>query len=232
MNQAKLKKQEHDELLNAWTEKYQEQIENGANFTIDGPINWDIWENTDLKILFLLKEAHGDYEPNLLPPSIGNSYSKNIARWRFALNTLYNNPSQKPKFPDNSIFENPSDSFSDIALVEVKKLNENKNISSNNEIKDYAKQDATFLKKQIEIINPQIVFCCYTDESYDIIFEDDSFTKLGSSINKCQAFKSNNKLVIDFYHPSTRNGNRDRELFDTLCELIIEGKIFSEFNWK
>lgn len=227
-------KQEHESLLFEWNKKYakledDEQIE----FTYDGPIDWETWEvKKNLKILFLAKESRGEYQPRVIPKELDNSFTKNIARWRFAIKSLFERPTEKPNFPSDSSL-NPKNSFSDIAIVEIKKLHENKGRSNNSEIKRYARNDKDFLCKQIDLINPHIVLCCNTQEiGYDIIYSDVEYIPISPTIEKCQCWKFGNRLVIDFYHPSIFGSHlTSQDLFSVLCNIISQGNVFDEFNW-
>ena len=123
------------------------------------------------------------------------------------------------------------ETINDIALIEVKKLNEGRSTSDDKEINMYAKIDKDFIKEQIDLINPDIILCCYTGEAYaDHLFIEDAWEKL-ISISKCNCYKDFNRLVIDFYHPSTRSDERAKELFDILCKMIKEGNVFKKFSW-
>jgi len=54
----------------------------------------------------------------------------------------------------------------EIAIIEVKKLNEGRGSSSYYNIRNFARQDKDFIKEQIELINPDIVFCCGKGDFY------------------------------------------------------------------
>jgi hypothetical protein len=225
------------ELLNRWQEERKEynDEEKGFCFTTDGILDFDIWEKQHPKILFLLKETHDDYtevdQPAPIDAGSGNYFWWNIARWKFAISQLFLDKNINPIFLDKDelLFRFPF--LDDIAIVEVKKKYEDKSISNNNEIKKYAKRDAKLLREQIDLINPNIVLCCYTQDSYDLIYEGVYYEEISPIIKKCRCWKFGERLVIDFYHPSTRTNSRAAELFNILCRMIKEGDVFNKFDW-
>ncbi|MDO8610298.1 MAG: hypothetical protein Q7R95_07145, partial [bacterium] len=55
-----------DDLFNNWNE---DPENSGSKFTWDGVVaenedDWNKWQNSRSKVLFLTKEAHSDYVPN------------------------------------------------------------------------------------------------------------------------------------------------------------------------
>lgn len=224
-----------DELFNRWKGARPEySMLNG--FTSDGPSNWDEWTQQKPRILFLLKEALDTFTPSeSTQHDIGSKpFGLNIAKWKFAIKKIYDNPNETLAFPSNDFIRNWSNNTnSDIAIVEIKKFDENKGTSERKIISKYAMNDSVFLKEQIKLINPQIILCCNTGDDYsNYLFDEDyDSNKPLISDSKCKCFKDFNRLVIDFYHPSTRNEKRAKELFEILCRMIIDGKVFDNFYW-
>jgi hypothetical protein len=206
------------------------------NFTVDGvaPQNWDKWNESKPKILFLLKENFTtDFEPQygveLRENGGRDQFSWNVARWRYVIKELFDNPRA------DIIYDkfNPALPVwvDDVALVEVKKLNEGASTSDNSDIKKYAKEDREFLQEQIEILNPDVIICCYTGDSYDQFrTPNEEYVELFRKSN-CPCYKDGNRLCIDFYHPSSFTPFNSIELFDILKEMIVEGDVFSQFEW-
>ena len=81
-----------------------------------------------------------------------------------------------------------------IAYIEVKKNAESKPRSDDNEIMEYAIRDRDYLKRQLDIIDPQIIFLGGTKKCYDLIEETKHIVH--------SMHKGNNRLIVDFYHPS------------------------------
>ncbi len=228
----------HIELLERWYKERPEYDTENANaeFCWDGPSNWNKWLKQKPKILFLAKEPHSGYQPCIDNKEISGVFNLNIARWKFAIKKICENSNETLSMPTDeglrSWTENKND---DISIVEVKKKNADLKRSSNTDIMEYAKKDKDFLKEQIDLINPDIVLCCYTVESYDIIYgneyTDDNIEKL-VSIEKVACWKHNNRLVIDFYHPSYWQYPQGVEgLFNLLCELLKNDLVLKRFDW-
>lgn len=219
---------QRNELFERWKKARPEYEGEGKRFTIDGIANFDAWKKSNPKILVLLKENHDEeYEPFWGLTVDSKPFSLNIARWRQILIELYNNPTTELSF--DSINLPPG--IEDIAIVELKKLNERKTPSVYNDIAKYAKQDKVFLIEQVELINPDIILCANTGDTLaDHVFNDDKWERLISN-SKCHCYKLDNRLIIDFYHPSTRTVGRAKELFDILYRLVKEGNVFEKFDW-
>jgi hypothetical protein len=225
-----------DELFSRWKQarpEYDNESED-KRFSLDGIEDYDQWSKSKPKIVFLLKEncaSDDNWEPRERIDRDANDFSLNIIRWRQLLIDLYNKSLNEPSF---SYAELPK-YVNDIALIEVKKLNERKNNSTPADLRQYAINDKDFIKEQIALLNPNIILCCntatfygrdiYGDEHWECLIQDSS----------CKCFKHGNRLVIDFYHPSIWWGaeeGRDRELFDILHRMITNGNIFENFNWE
>lgn len=221
------------ELFARWKQarpEYDNESE-GKRFSLDGIQNFDAWENSIPKILFLLKENRApedEWEPCQGINRDANPFSINITRWRQLIIDSYQ---KSPKEPSFSPLELP-EHVNDIAIIEVKKLNEGKGSSSYNDIRYYARKDRDFIREQIELINPDIIFCCSTGDFYgDDIYGDEQWEHLVHD-SRCDCYKHGNRLVIDFFHPSTRSGEKEKELFDIINRMIRQAKVFEKFNWE
>jgi hypothetical protein len=220
-----------DDLFGRWKQarpEYENEAE-GTRFTIDGIVNYDAWKKAKPKILFLLKENHDKtYEPYEGITVDSKPFSLNIARWRQLLIELYKNPANELSFENINLPKG----INDIAIVEVKKLNNRKSKSDNNEISKFAERDMEFLKEQIEIINPDIIFCGYTGDAYqNYLYNGNILWERLISDSNCHCFKDDNRLMIDFYHPSTFNATKDEQYFNILYKMIKNGNVFEKFDW-
>ncbi len=222
---------EHSELLDKWRLPYQAHLANeNYEFTLDGPSDWTRYSQQHPRILFLLKESHGEgWHPSIKKDMDKTRFSQNVTLWKYAINALYQNPAGKLDFPD--IWSIPNGDHSDIAFVEVKKLNESKPTSRNNEIKAYARKDKEFLKTQIDLLDPHIVLCAGTIDPYDVIYGEDydPYVDLSPNENR-KCWHLSDRLVIDFVHPSYWRTSAE-QLYYRLCSLITDGKVFEKFAW-
>ncbi|MBS1666725.1 MAG: hypothetical protein JST58_05045 [Bacteroidetes bacterium] len=205
-------------------------------FTWDGIVcsneeEWNKWKNSPIKILFLLKETFGGYHPmNTATLNISKPFSYNIALWSYVIDTIFRERKLLTEVP--SIKKLKPDTTS-IAIVEVKKCNQERSESVNSDIINYAKRDRSYLKEQIDLISPQVVFCCSTIDSYDIIYEDSPEDILLAREGNVKCWKqSNNRLIVDFYHPSyNKFPGGPKALFDLLCKLLGNGSVYENFDW-
>jgi len=241
-----------DELFDLWKKKYLNKefnhielphdfdVEN--NFVYDGILDFDIFEQQHPKILFLLKETFGGFTnisgKMYINEGSSNDFWPNVARWKIALKEIYKKPDEKPDFYSYGELIKRYGYIDDIALVNIKKIDLNLRGSNNKDIDKFAKEDKDFLKKQIEIINPHIIFCGGTFDSYEIMYDYEqmteiqriSFVKSGKTYKE-SCFLHNNRLVIDYFHPH-QQFHSQKNLFDYFCKMLIEGKVFQHFRWK
>jgi len=220
-----------NDLFDRWLTARPGYEDDEKEFTYDGISNFEEWEKQEPKILFLLKEARQGYHPSYPNQKVDGMFGINIARWKLAVKEIYTNRESHPVFME--AWQRPKNN-DDITMVEVKKVNDENPSSDINIINRYAEQDSAFLKEQIDLINPHVVFCCGTITAYgDFIYGDDEWETL-YSINEpkpCACFKHKIRLVIDFFHPILI-GSDPRMIFNLLCQLLKEGKVFDHFEWK
>lgn len=225
-------KERHSIILEEFYKKYQKLETDKYEYTWDGPSDWENWEKTTPKILFLVKEARKGFHPSVSSQSSDNKLAKNLFRWTIAINTAINQ-SKLSNFPDDNLIPPTMDG---LCIVEIKKLNEEKPTSNNNEILEYAKRDRYLLQQQIDILAPNIVVCCGDINWYDAIYENNYQVeeKLVIIDNK-SCWLVNDRLVLDFSHPSTwpnwvDPNEKDVSLFETLGQLmtnsIVQENIF------
>jgi hypothetical protein len=168
------------ELFTRWRLKRPEYINEaeGRRFSDDGIQNFDSYMSSKPKILFLLKENRApedEWEPSWGINRDANPFSWNITRWRQLLIDMYDKSAKEPTFLKHELPEH----VDDIAIIEVKKVNEGKGSSSYSDIRYYAREDKDFIKEQIRLINPDIIFCCSTGDFYsDDIYGDEPWEEL------------------------------------------------------
>ena len=203
-------------------------------FTIDGVLNYKNWETQTPKILFLLKESADGFidiagRGHNITKGNGPHFWWNICYWKY----LINNISTKRNYEFVSKFELPEVKnnnyiLDSISYVNIKKNNEGKTKSERNDILKYARQDKYFLKKQLDIIEPNVIFCSQdTFDAYKHIY-DSVLIKIN---NNC--FKHNERLIINFYHPSYGFMKGGREaIYNVLRDnLTFENNLMEQFNW-
>jgi hypothetical protein len=225
--------QKHRQLLEHWYAKYRDREVDTCEFTWDGPCDWELWDRQVPKIVFLVKEAREGFHPELKGQEITNKFGRNLLRWKNALTQLFHEPSLRISFPAQ---EQISGKLDDLVLIEVKKLDEGNARSSTPIINQYAAQDGPLLRQQFALIGPQVVVYCSTFEAYEII-HDYTYTKEEQlcTVEKRSSWNLDNRLVIDFCHPSIwpshkPDGQNDEDAFQALQELVKYGAVFSHFK--
>lgn len=204
------------------------------NFVYDGILNYSIWENYSPKVLFLLKESTNDFK-NIAEQKIdirqgsGKHFWWNICYWKYLIEQLYKNQNpefiNKDKLPEVKYNNHILDS---IAYVNIKKKCENNNSSKDKDILQYAINDRRLLVEQINLINPNVIFCSdITFKSYKHLYPD-NLKKINTT-----CYNHNNRLIIKFRHPGffQIKGGRERNFYD-LKKQLTESNIFKNFRWE
>ena len=179
----------------------------------------ELWNNSSKRILFLLKDMNDPDEYGLdlrewmgtqNPPIITKRFFKNIALWLLGIDEIQENGNFIP-FNEANIPEKYSKAFEEkpFAIVNCKKQAGSANIS-NEELLDYVEKYGIFLKKQIEILDPNIIYCGGGSDNqigtvvtiaFKIIYPKLDFLK----VNNWIFFnKKKNIILIDGWHPSYR----------------------------
>jgi hypothetical protein len=163
-------------------------------FSNDGILVQEAWGSASPKIAFLLKESNDnfwDVRGRAWGPS-GNSnrFWRNLSIWRYVVTSVLrgDEPSLETA---KAVKEAP---LADIAYVNLKKRVECKPRSDPSDIQKYVDEDWPFLTRQIEIINPDLLFFCGTFRFVRLKMDTE---KLGEGV-----FRVGNRIAVDFYHPS------------------------------
>lgn len=192
--------------LNQLFEEWEGNIEvYKGKFVRDGIINEEEWEKASPKILYITKEpnqsgnqAAGDFRDDW-----NNGYSKygfayRIAEWSYGL--LNDFPPFKSIVSDNTLYVKQ---LKKVAFLNIKKSG-GIGTSEGPEIGRHFDLNESFLQRQLDIINPEIIVLCLSFNGYisSKMFNSCRWKDSGYDIN---VGKWNNSKIIDFYHPSSRN---------------------------
>ena len=188
------------------------------NFVADGIIDTKFWSKSNKKILYILKEAYdnpgdGDickYIKNEGINCFKSSIFRRVALWSYG----FQHTTEKEIFP-YKYFESfdKNDLFNtlrSVAWLNLKKHDEGNRISSDVAISSYTEKDSDFIKKEIELINPDIIIC---GNVFDILYKHIINKGLLSSKDRNPNWyyyeKIGNKeyLILDYYHPSNNYHN-------------------------
>lgn len=191
----------------------------------------DIWYQSDLRIMFLLKESNDGFRDIIgnvasaadADKGSAKQFWPNLGWWTYAIKEVF--AGNAPTFPSKEELLSEKCNYGKIepaAYVNVKKNAENQKVSNKCDLEKYARRDREFLKRQIELINPNVVVCCGTDFLYRDIYsiytaeDKNNFTDF-ELWRICHLH--NDRLVIDFYHPACRIGYE--KLFYMLRDMLL-----------
>ena len=194
------------------------------DFYKDGIVNETVWNNSTIKILYILKEVHETEEPSvcdfLKSDDILKGYEQKSDMWRKVAYLSYGilNSSEL----DLEIMKNKEiycDTINSISILNLKKCagggtESSEKSKSKGTYTKHARDYAEFIKRQIFGINPNVIICCNTFEACKrYIFNPD---------HKCEnngyTFKQevnddrfsinvlkNDCIVFNNYHPTAWN---------------------------
>ena len=171
----------------------------------------ELWHNASKRVLFLMKDSNGNPGEDMRtwigrqhPTDITFRFFKQIALWLYGINSILNNGIYK-SFTDADNVKIYSKAFDDlpIAIVNCKKESGGGSISNRNLI-NYAHKYQEFLKKQLKILNPNIIYCgggsgTVLQIAKDLIYKGFVFQKINNWI-----YYENGEgiILIDGWHPS------------------------------
>ncbi len=190
---------EHEALLDGWSSKAGHA---GKCFIRDGIIDRERWDKAGPRVLLLLKEAYGTLEA-----TAAQSWDLRLvlrenapawqtwlpsAYWCHAIHQLWSG--RLPPFPEGR--DGVSESLRSSAIVNIKKSG-GRSRSDHAEIERIAREDGPLIRKQIDLIDPQIVVCGYTWGHVRHLW--------GSPpVFYDMLYRADNRVFVDFWHPSNR----------------------------
>lgn len=184
------------------------EVNHRNGFIRDGVVNLNVWEKQDKRIAFLLKEAYGDnsewdLKEMLRVKSPWSSIWRRVAEWTYGIQNTTVDKIAKYE-PEKISMEENNMLLNQIAVFNLKKSGGEPQ-SNPNEIKAYANADRIEIKRQLELINPDIVVCGNTMSALNQIY--DCSIKTESSHNDNWYYFTNviggkKRLVLDYYHPA------------------------------
>lgn len=184
------------------------------NFISDGAVNSDLYERSHPKVAFFLKEAYSKKEVGdwnlcewLNNGNMTRMWSA-VAEWTYGIkNTTLTNIPPKPQLSS----EEKTDLLRTVAVVNVKKSN-GKISSEYLDLLGYAKEDSAFLKKELDILSPDIIVCGNNSSLLRLLYGANvsSGKVLSDGLIDGEFMKRNgyaflgSQIVIDYYHPANQ----------------------------
>jgi hypothetical protein len=174
-------------------------------FYEDGIINEEQFElnPTGKKVLFIAKEPNSTNHEKLEVSSFitewnemapNYPFAKRIAEWAYGIIN---------DFPEFCRLPTDVSYLKKIAFMNVKKLGGG-GIADNTAIYQVVKTQREYLCRQIEIIGADLIILCtsFHKEIRQSLFTDCNWVNSGYGV---EIAKWNESMIIDFYHPSSRN---------------------------
>lgn len=184
------------------------------NFIADGIVDENTWNSANKKrILFVLKEAYGtDWDGKTLATWIENGFPykghtiwQRVARWTYGIQNTTDAHIQRytPRLDETTTHR---ECLEQIAVLNLKKSGGNKQ-SDYGEIAAYADYDCEEIRKEISLIDPEIVVCGSTFKTlYEKVYKREHMSAQEKSDNWYYYINLDGKerLYLDVYHPSNR----------------------------
>lgn len=182
------------------------------NFISDGAVNADIYEQAQPKILFFLKEAYSEFEngswslTKWLNDGAMTKMWGNVAEWTYGIkNTTATTIPSKPYLSKKE----KTDLLKSVAIVNVKKSNGNKS-SDYTDLLEYATADFTYLKKELDILSPDVIVCGNNSSILRLLYGAKIIENkvTGDGIIDARFMRENGyafigkQIIIDYYHPA------------------------------
>lgn len=202
--------EENEKLKKEWKEKRPKGC-----MIWDGIICPHQWYHSDLKLMFIAREAYDKDEDSedwdiaeewnwarglfkVKKPASQTTHYK-TACWTYAIDLALRN--KEVVFEEdarNNDFQPCRKIMLGSAFINIKKVG-GKSRSDINELRRIVCEDKELLSKQIEIINPNVVYLCGKNQIniLDVIF--DGKTKIAET-ELC--YDWNGRLLISYYHPA------------------------------
>lgn len=193
------KKGRLDNLFTEWQAKH--GLLGYENFIRDGIVDYEAWEAQETpKVCYLLKEAYVKDKPfhdlsKELSCALWGIWRHKIPFWTQGVYDAQVAPKAfKPKMSENE----RRGIIDRIAVVNIKKSNGNTS-SDDNDLMKYVREDEELLRRELTIIEPDVIICGYTFHLARNVLEGMEVFPTGDG-------KWRNSLVIDYYHPSNWHG--------------------------
>ena len=190
-------------------------------FIRDGIVSPKDWYGQPTpKICYLLKEAYSKDKGYDLAKKLKNDNPwqmwKKVAVWTEAIFQAFGDGKE---YDQKRIQANIRQNINRIAVINVKKSN-GQSKSNYKELKKCAIEDSSFLRRELDIINPDIIVCGYTSHCLRAILGDDW---KNNKTDMTLFGEWNGKMVIDYYHPASKYPHRvNYYALMSICRLAIE----------
>jgi hypothetical protein len=224
---------EHEQLLDEWASRPDPDNvpHSDCAFIRDGILDLDRWEKAPTKVLFLLKEAYDLQNPpkgfdlrELFREKWEEKKWKGKRKqtwWRLGdwAYVIHNSTSEKvARLPKQKRSDDAANALLASAIVNVKKSG-GKNVSDNREIASYTKCDQDLIRRQIALIQSDVIVCGGTwKAARSVLWKEDELEDAYDYVRRV-----GQACVINFVHPARAN----RISAHTLGSLLWHAGAFS-----
>lgn len=192
-------------LMDEWELKH--AAEGYQRFIRDGIVCEEQWDGqTSPRVCFFLKEAYTTNESGYnLTEDLHNSNPwsmwRKVAIWTQAIHNAFGSGNE---YNDEIFRSHEKQTIDCISVVNIKKSNGQRS-SDYNDLKKYAEKDKSELKRELEIIQPDVILCGNNISLLKIVLGDE-LDNNDTWNNMIAMWK--HTLVIDYYHPAVQYPNR------------------------
>lgn len=216
------KEAELQELMESWEKKHRQK--GYKRFIRDGIVCEEKWEGQSTpKVCYFLKEAYTSEENGYcLTESLHEAERpwtmwRKIAIWTQAIHYAFQN--RICEYNDEILRSKEKEVIDCIGVVNVKKSNGGSS-SDYEDLKKYAEEDKEELKRELQIIKPDIIVCGNNRSLLKIVLGDELQDE--DTWDNMLALWGHT-LVIDYYHPAVRYPNRvNYYALMSICQAAID----------
>ena len=220
-----------EKLFDKWAEKHAKKLSAGEPYAInheppygkfvrDGIVNPDKWNKQEPKICFLMPEPGGYADVEKNPDGVDlaamwnekGAFTKLMFKFAIWVQAVYDAMFDPVPYAKKPILKQKDDLIRAISIVNVKK-SDGQLVPDYDIIKKFAQEDATEIRKEIELINPDIILCCNTfryvtgprpadaegkvRRKRDFVFYREELTGGAKDV-----YRWEDKMILDFFHPA------------------------------
>lgn len=199
------------ELMAEWAEHHRQ---NGFTcFISDGAVNDRVYESSHPKIVFFLKEAYSKNNNSWsltqwLDEGAMTRMWGTVAEWIYGIRNT--TPTLIPPRPQLTNDQKTA-LLRTIAIINAKKSN-GKTASDYNDLLHSVQNDWTYLKRELELLSPDIIVCGNTSGLLRVLYGATVSNQTVNADGLIPAERMNqngyalvgNQIIIDYYHPANR----------------------------
>lgn len=224
----KLDRTQHQELDNATSSL------DGGEYGVfyDGAIDLERYSSSPLRILWLLKEAVGDYGADRYDNQLVDANIKNhsfCSTLRVIAYTSYGILMRKRLWSEiPGLYNGAAEVLREIAIINVKKTMGEVSSSNNRQIVRAFEENKALLQRQIDFYNPDILICGFPEACsgivYDVVGQDighDNPKQIVQHIGDCAYFITPRKKILWHYHPG-KPGNGETYVEEILASVTAK----------